>query len=142
MAALERQAFDRQAGELPPPGDGAQTITELTAADKAVSACVVLTSMEVRTAKAYEAFLLAARQRFPICRELSLAELPDGVMPAGYRDHHRLFLLCGGEAGLRAWDNMVKPKYRRSRKDKRADQQHLAPRRGKDCAADCAVATE
>jgi len=83
-------------------------------AEKAKSSCVVLTSMEVRTTVAYESFCAAARTQFPIVNDVSLETLPDDILPAGYREHHKFFLLCGGEKGLTRWDAMLKKQYRRS----------------------------
>jgi hypothetical protein len=98
---LARQCFDTHAN---------------TDADKAMSPCVVLTSMEVRTTVAYESFCAAAKNQFPVVKDVSLETLPDDILPAGYREHHKFFLLCGGEKGLARWDAMLKKQYRRSAK--------------------------
>jgi hypothetical protein len=110
-ASLARQCFETHAE---------------TEAEKAASSCVVLTSMEVRTAVAYEAFCAAAKLRFPVVQELSLACLPDEVLPPGYRDHHKFFLLCGGEKGLARWDAMLKKQHRRSTKAVRKEKKKAA----------------
>jgi predicted nicotinamide N-methyase len=96
---------------------------------KTLSPCIVLVSMEVRTAKAFNAFVASASERFPIVKELSLEviesasgeEANEQVMPLGFRNHHKFYLLCGGELALARWDGMVKPRYRRSRKEKKVD---------------------
>jgi len=38
---------------------------------------------QVRTAKAFEAFVTAAKEAFPVVKELSLDCLPTGVLPLG-----------------------------------------------------------
>ena len=52
---------------------------------------------QVRTAKAFEAFVAAATHRFPVVRELALGALPSEVLPPGWQAHHKMYMLCGGE---------------------------------------------
>jgi hypothetical protein len=99
--------------------------------DKGQSPCVVLSSMEVRTAVAYEAFRAAAEMHFPVVHELSLDPLPDDVLPPGYRDHHKFFMLCGGEKGLARWDAMLRKQYRRTTKAVRQEKEKAAKKTAK-----------
>jgi hypothetical protein len=49
---------------------------------------------QVRTAKAFEAFVAAAQLAFPVVKDLSLDVLPSGVLPPGYE---------GGESFEEGW---------------------------------------
>ena len=82
---------------------------------------LVVNLVQVRTAKALDAFTSSARRRFPVVKEVPLGVLPDGTLPPGFRDHHKLFVMCGGARGLARWDALLKKPHRRSRKEKKAD---------------------
>ena len=94
---------------------------EVSESYKGLCKTVCLCAFEVRGEEAYRAFEAEVRRRFPVVRELDPAHYLQTWDWDVVGEGHRLWMLTGGDEGLRRWDALVVPRLRRSSKGRRRD---------------------
>ena len=94
---------------------------EVSASYKGACKTVCLCAFEVRGEEVYRAFEAEVRRRFPVVRELDPAQYLNTWDWDVIGEGHRLWMLAGGDEGLRRWDALVIPRLRRSSKGRRKD---------------------